>query len=255
MTLKLLRRSASLAAVVLVTIGLACPVDAHHMVFRFNIEEMTTTADRVFLGRCIGVEKTREMIAQGMLPVTRYTFEIERVIKGRLPRRVTIRQLGHPASRQLGKAGQITMHGRAVTPESFIHGMTEYRPGDRVLLFLIPDYLGGKVTYPVGLYQGAFVVSRMPSGQDLIRNSINNLDLFTARYNGTTMKAAEARVIYPDREDTLQGEELSAQSRSLARKRGALPLEPFIELVERINAAHGGKRGVLVEGGNAGRVQ
>ena len=64
--------------------------------------------------------------------------------------------------------------------------MSEYRVGDRVLLFLIPDYLDGKVTYPVGLYQGAFYVSTMPSGQELARNSINNLDLFTAnQYDNT----------------------------------------------------------------------
>jgi len=245
------------ASIVIVVsmLALYCPVDAHHMVLRFNVEEMTATADRIFLGRCIDVEETEELIAQGMLPVTRYTFEVERAIKGRLPRRLTFSQLGHPAKRATGKGGEVTMHGRIVTPDTFIHGMSEYRIGDRLVLFLIPNYLGGKVTYPVGLDQGAFLVSRMPSGQELVRNGINNLDLFTARYNGTTMKLADARVIHPDREDTLQAEGLSPASEALTRKRGALPLEPFIELVEKINAAHGGKLGVVVESSKGSRAQ
>lgn len=246
---------ASSTAVLLLMLALTCPLDAHHMVLRFNLEEMTTTADRVFLGRCVAVEETEEWIAQGKLPITRYTFEVERAIKGRLPRRLSFSQLGHPAKPATGKGGEVIMHGRVVTPEAFIHGMTQYQIGDRIVLFLIPNYLGGKVTYPVGLYQGSFIVSRMQSGQELIRNGINNLDLFTARYNGTTMKSADARVIYPDREDTLQAQGLSVEGQVMTRKRGALPLEPFIELVEKINAAHGGQSGVLVENGKGGRVQ
>lgn len=252
---RFLKSLGSLVVVVVFMLALYCPLDAHHMVLRFNLEEMTATADRVFLGRCVDVEETEELIAQGMLPVTRYTFDVERAIKGRLPRRLTFSQLGHPAKRASGKGGEVSIHGRAVTPDTFIHGMSEYRIGDRVVLFLIPNYLGGKVTYPVGLDQGAFVVSRMPSGQELVRNGINNLDLFTARYNGTTMKSPDARVIYPDREVTLQTQGLSPASQALTGKRGALPLEPFIELVEKINAARGGRSGVVVENGKGGRVQ
>jgi hypothetical protein len=239
----------------LLIIAVTRQVDAHHMVLRFNLEEMTATADRVFLGRCVGVEETEELIAQGMLPVTHYTFEVERAIKGRLPRRLTFSQLGHPAKHATGKGGEIIVHGRAVTPDTFIHGMGEYQIGERFILFLIPNYLGGKLTYPVGLDQGAFVVSRMPSGQELVRNGINNLELFTARYNGTKMKSPDAKVIYPDREVTLQAQGLSPASQALTRKRGALPLEPFIELVERINDAHGGNRGAVVESVRGGAVQ
>jgi hypothetical protein len=236
------------AVLMLVLLSLSPPAGAHHMVLRFNLEEMTETADRVFLGRCVAVDETEEMIAQGMMPVTRYTFEVERAIKGRVNRQITFRQLGHLAKPATGKGGEMTMHGRAVTRSTFIHGMSEYRVGDRLVLFLIPDYLGGKVTYPVGLYQGAFSVSRMPSGQELVRNSINNLGLFTADYNGTRMKASDAKVISPDRDDamaTAQG--LSPAIKTLTRKRGALPLEPFLELLTRINTAHGKEKGVIVD--------
>jgi hypothetical protein len=214
----------------------------HHAVLRFNLEEMTETADRIFLGTCVDVVQTQEMIAQGMMPVTRYTFEVERVLNGQLGRRVTFRQLGHPSGRAFNKGGGITMHGQVVKPEAFIHGMSEYRVGDRLLLFLIPDYLGKKVTYPVGLYQGAFAVARMPSGQDLVRNSINNIGLFTAPYNGTKMKRADARLVFPE-----AGATPAAEIESLAQKRGSLPLEQFIRVVEQIHSAHGGVKGALTQ--------
>ncbi|HLG16484.1 MAG TPA: hypothetical protein VJH03_18555 [Blastocatellia bacterium] len=230
-----------LAGAALLLIASAGGSYAHHAVLRFNLEEMTATANRIFVGRCLAVEETEEMIAQGILPVTRYTFEVERAIKGRLPRVVTFRQLGHPAKRALSKGGGMTVHGRAASPDSFLHGMSEYRRGDRVILFLIPDYMGGKVTYPVGLYQGAFFVSEMPSGEKLVRNSINNLGLFTAPYNGTKMKESDARIIFPASGDLSR----IPDGESLARKRGALPLDQFINVVDQIVAAHGDEKGTI----------
>lgn len=229
---------------------------AHHAVLRFNLEEMTATADRIFVGRCVTVEQTEERIAQGVMPVTRYSFEVERVLKGRLPGLITFRQIGHPSRRASGKGGEIQMHGQSLTQKTFIHGMSEYRVGDRVVLFLIRNYMDGKVTYPVGLYQGAFFVSRLPSGQELARNSINNLGLFTAPYNGTSMKETGARIIFPERDEPLSMTAgLSAKSLSLAQKRGAIPLEPLLELVERIVAAHGGEKGALITSGKGASLQ
>jgi hypothetical protein len=244
-----------------VLIGLALmiatgPGDAHHAVLRFNLEEMTVTADRIFVGTCVAVEESVNTIAQGEMPVTSYTFEVERVVKGRLPRRLTFRQLGHPSHRAIGKGGELTSHGQAVNADRFIHGMGEYRPGDRVLLFLIPNYLGGRITYPVGLYQGAFFISRMPSGRELARNGINNLGLFTANYNGTAMARANARLIFPERDKPLpEAQGLSAATQQLSVKRGALPLDALLELVDRINIAHGGERGRVASTPKGGVIQ
>jgi hypothetical protein len=225
---------------------------AHHMTLRANLEEITLAADRVFVGRCVAIEETEEEIAQGTLDVTRYTFEVERAIKGKLPRRVTFTQLGHPSHRSLGKGGEITMHGSPVTPGNFLHGMAEYRVGDRMVLFLVKDYLGGKVTKPVADDQGAFYVSKMPSGQELVRNNLNNTGLFTTPYNNLDVKASDAKVIFPDRDEPISAEPqgkdrqvLSAASVALADKRGALPLDAFLEVVERIVSAHGIEKGVV----------
>jgi hypothetical protein len=256
MSTRWMKMLAALALVAAVWSVATRTIEAHHAVLRFNLEEMTATADRIFVGRCLAVEETQEMIAQGQLPVTRYTFEVERAVKGKLPKQITFRQLGHPAHRALGKGGEMTMHGQVVTPGAFIHGMSVYHAGDRVLLFLIPNYLGGKVTYPVGLYQGAFLVSQMPSGQELARNSINNLGLFTAPYNGTAMAAADARIIFPERDSPLAEDQgLSLKSQSLTSKRGSLPLDAILDLIDRINVAHGGERGAIVASGKGGTVR
>jgi hypothetical protein len=240
--MRLLRVMVTLALVACAIFVSGFDTDAHHAVLRFNLEEMTVASDRVFVGRCVGVEETQEEIAQGVMPVTLYTFEVERAVKGQLPKQFTFRQLGHPARRAIGKGGEISMHGRKVSPRAFFHGMSEYEIGDRLVLFLIPDYLGGKVTYPVGLYQGAFNIAEMPSGQQLVRNSINNLGLFTSPYNGTRLRNRDARIIFPDRGAIAKADQ------SLARKRGALPLGEFVEVVEQINLSHGGERGSVTEG-------
>ncbi len=221
--------------------------EAHHAVVRFNLEDMEATADRIFLGRCVNVEETTEYMAQGMMPVTHYTFEVERAFKGTFNKTYTFTQLGHPA-RPLFKESGIQMHGRAVKPGEFIHGMSEYEVGDRLLLFLIPNYLDDKVTYPVGLYQGAFFVSTMPSGNELARNSINNIGLFDAPYVWSIKKEEDARVIFPSRDQSLASP--SAQQESLLNKRGALPLAAFSEVIERITGAHGRPRGAIHPGAN-----
>ena len=239
----------SIAVVALILVSLVQQGTAHHAVLRFNLEEMVATADRVFIGVCVGAEDTTQFIAGGDLAVTRYTFDLERAIKGKLPRRLTFTQLGHRSQPATGKGGQITMHGRVVTPDT-IHGMGEYNVGDRMVLFLIPNYLGGSVTYPVGADQGAFKISRMPSGQELVRNNVNNLGLFTTAYNGYRMKETEAKMIFPDRDEPLanfQAQGLSAQSETLVRKRGALPLDSFVGLVEQIVAAHGEQKGSITQ--------
>jgi hypothetical protein len=208
-----------------------------------NLEEMTAVADNVFMGRCVSVEETREMVAGGSLPVTRYTFEVTRAVKGRMPKQITFTQVGHAPQRAIGKGDGIVSHGMRVKNGAFLHGASAYRTGDEVVLFLNRMNSDTRVTSPVGLYQGAFFVSQMPSGQKMLRNSINNLGLFTARYTGVKLKDSDARLIFPDKDAS----ELSLKAATLSRKRGSLPLEEFLSLVEEINLAHGGERGQIAE--------
>lgn len=228
---------------------------AHHAVLRFNLEEMEATADRIFMGRCLSVEKTEEFVAGGMMPVTNYVFEVENALKGKFQKKLKFSQLGHPATPSKSKGDDVTMHGQVVSTAEYIHGMSAYEVGERVVLFLIPDYMGGKYTYPVGLDQGAFFVSEMPSGNKLLRNSVNNQGLFSAPYNNWKMKSTDAQVVFPDREEPLidapsgsiSTQSLSADRATLTRKRGALPLDAFLEVVGSIVTAHGNAKGVITQ--------
>jgi hypothetical protein len=226
-------------------------VDAHHAVLRFNLEEMTITADRVFVGTCVGIEATKEFIAGGNLSVTRYTFDVEQVLKGELPARFTFTQLGHPA--RAAVKGELSSHGQAVQRGLTLHGAADFSVGDRLMMFLIPNYQNDRLTYPVGLDQGAFRLEADAAGEILARNDLNNLGLFTAPFNGTRIDGGEGRVVRPDDADTIsKSARLSDAARSLSDKRGALPLGPLEELVVRIHEAHGGTPGKIrtdVKGG------
>jgi hypothetical protein len=206
----------------------------------------------VFVGTCIGIEPTRELIAGGNLAVTRYTFDIEQVLKGELPARFTFTQLGHPARAAL--KGELSSHGQAVQRGLTLHGAADFGVGDRLMMFLTPNYQNGRLTYPVGLDQGAFRLETDAIGQVLARNDMNNLGLFTAPFNGIRMSGGEGKVVRPDDADTIsKAARLSDAARSLSDKRGALPLGALEELVVRIHEEHGGSRGKIVSDAKGGR--
>jgi len=238
------RLACFLVAVAAVHVG-DRPVLGHHMVVRCNLEEMTQRADRIFLGQCIKVNETYRHIAQGNLPVTDYTFKVESVLKGKLPAVYTFSQLGHPARLTKPKPGDLTMHGQIVGPATMLHGAATYYVGDSLLLFLVPNYLDGTITAPVGAYQGAFFRSTMPSGQELVRNQINNSGLFTADYNGSDFTADRARVIFPDHDTPIASILTGVDIQSIVHKRGPLPLSSLVALVKQINVAHGGQAGSI----------
>ncbi|MBX7223461.1 MAG: hypothetical protein K1Y36_26340 [Blastocatellia bacterium] len=225
------------------------PSQAHHAVLRFNLEEMTKTADRIFVGKCVAAQETEDMVAQGMMPVTRYTFEVERAIKGEIPKRLTFQQLGHEPKWGTGKGKEILMHGQVVKPGNlFAHGMSHYHIGDSLVLFLIPNYLGGKVTYPVGLAQGAFYLAEMPSGQKLVRNNINNMGLFSTPYNNFKMSARDAKVIFPTEVEPIAAKNAEGVDEdALLTRRGDLPYDDFVNLVDHIVKMHGEKKGAVIQ--------
>jgi hypothetical protein len=213
---------------------------AHHAVLQFNLEEMVATADKVFIGKCTNVKETEEMIAQGMMPVTYYTFTVSEKIKGDIPQTFTFKQLGHQP-RKFNKATNKEVvpliGGKIADPDTFIvHGMSNYHVGDEMMLMLIPNYMAD-LTYPVGLYQGAFYVTRTSTGKPIVKNSINNRGLFTNPYANYTKSTDKAKVIHPegDLEQPIIASRTSNQNfAALIGKPGALPLTDFTGLVRTI---------------------
>lgn len=207
---------------------------AHHAVLQFNLEEMVATSDRIFIGRCTDIKESVEMIAQGELPVTSYTFAVSEKIKGSIGSTVTFKQLGHRAHKPTGKTLEPLIGGVVADPKNYIHGMTYYVVGEEMMLMLIPDYLEN-LTYPVGMYQGAFSISRTASGKGQIKNAINNRGLFTNLYTNYRKSTSQARVIHPDYDQPILDAKLSPQTATnLLSKPGALPVDDFVSLVRTI---------------------
>jgi hypothetical protein len=193
----------------------------------------------------VAVNETSRAIAQGVMDVTDYTFEVERAIKGNVPAVVTFTQLGHAARPATGKGGEITSHGQVVTPSSFIHGMSQYVIGERMILFLVPESQSGKLTHPVGMDQGAFHVATLGTGDQVVRNGINNLGLFTAPYTGGSLRREQATTIFPEQDNPISPAGAVAGAEALSHKKGALPLTDFVQLVDHINHSHGGRPGTI----------
>src|SRR5262249_12885863 len=121
------------------------------------------------------------------------------------------------------------------TTKTYLHGMTDIRVGDEMLLMLIPQYMDGQLTYPVGLYQGAFYIKRSESGKPLVNNSVNNRGLFTNPYTNFKKSAKDARVIFPEADQNIVSAKLSPKSlNTMTAKPGALPLDDFVAIIREI---------------------
>lgn len=113
----------------------------HFLVKNYNLEEMVSSADRIFVGRLVGSEEDYLEARGGVIPVTIYTFAVDERIKGVRGKTLTIRQVGH----------------RSDPSSLFGHSVPHYQEGQVLMLFLAGDSEIG-LTSPVGLGQGVFRV-------------------------------------------------------------------------------------------------
>lgn len=115
----------------------------HFLVKTFNLEEMVSAADRIFVGRLIRTKEGFIDARGGTIPITIYTFAVEEPIKGVRGKNLTIRQVGH----------------RSDPSSVFGHSAPHYREGETLMIFLARDSDIG-LTSPVGLGQGVFHVKK-----------------------------------------------------------------------------------------------
>jgi hypothetical protein len=125
-----------------------------------DLTALATKAERIVVGRVMSRAGGRDSLG---LPATVYRLRVERVLKGRAPRRLVIKQFGVPVAIEDPATGVVTFP---------IDGMPVYAPGRRYLLFLNGTSDVG-FTSPVGLAIGAFEV--LPG--DLAQNGLRNAGL------------------------------------------------------------------------------
>ena len=183
-------------------LGQSLPSSAQHLVtLTYNLEQMVGGADRIFVGKVIGVTEDYIHAAGGNLPVTVYTFEVDEVLRGSIGKTLTIKQVGHHSN-----------------PSSFVgQSVPEYKEGSVVMLFLHADSQYG-LTSPVGLGQGAFLVKMDGPIKVSVRNSRGNRGLLEGSAQIDALFQADAPV----------------GPHPLKTAKDALPYEGFRNLVTKL---------------------
>lgn len=167
-----------------------------------NLEEMTLSSQRIFVGTCLN--RTRGEDPRG-IPYTLYTFEITNSIAG-------IRSASHVTFKQFGFYEPAQGDSR-VRRFGAIAGMPSYEPGQSYLLFLGPESRLG-FSGPVGLGQGVFAIRREGT-ETMAVNAVGNRNL--------ALDTSQKPLVSPTR----KGGALTAPDIF-----GPVPLQSLIDLVK-----------------------
>ncbi|MFQ5627547.1 MAG: hypothetical protein ACE5I1_02205 [bacterium] len=166
-----------------------------------NVAELTTLADRIFIGACLSVE-TKSMTIEGQNAiVTEYTFEVTQAIKGVAGKSIVFRQFGPSQG-----AGSIV-------------GMPVYEIGKSYMLFLRKDS-PYKLTSPIGFGQGAFLVFANSNGALQAVNAFGNGGLFKEKNNNAPVLRKPSMNL--------------TEQKLLQRKAGPVDIESLVSLVKKL---------------------
>jgi hypothetical protein len=158
-----------------------------------NLEEICKMAGTIFSGVCTQVATVHEPAIQGDVLV--YTFEADRILKGRQSESVVIRM-----------HRRLAVYARA----------PKFEVGEKVVLFLYPASDLG-FTSPVGFGQGKFYIIESTDGGRTVVNENQNENLF----RGMVESQRAARAVKPERIRSLQ-----------EKGSGPIGYEEFMGLVE-----------------------
>lgn len=187
-----------------------------------NLAELTTRAERIFLGEVLSRTTGQDPLGH---PATVYTFTVEQRLKGSVSDTITIKQIGVAEPVQDPNTGVITFP---------IDGIPVYEPGYRYLLFLNGTSTIG-FTSPVGGAYGAFAVSA--DGQAV--NGLNNAGLLRGK-NLASLKSFSPRVLQHKRGPMSLPDLMAATARlveTAPATQPALASEPSLQSLHRITVA------------------
>lgn len=185
---------------VLCAIGAGGPaIQAQFLVRQVNLAYLTQRADIIVQGQVVEASYEGHPDYPNV-PTVRVTLEVERMVRGPAGKRYSFREFLPGLEAKMGKRGYVV--------------------GQRLLLFL-PVASRYGLSSPVGIEQGRFRILRDAQGNELIANEHGNAGLFknvaeTAGRAGLSLSPHQARLV--------------------ALGRGAVPLEDFVGLVERLTS-------------------
>ncbi len=146
------------------------------MVLSVNLEQMTETADRIFLGTVQSVEDAYDSDGRWCQFVT---FSIIETYKGNLSSNLKIKQVNSKPT---------DTDDETIVRSTMFQGVPQYKVGEEVVVFLHGDSPIG-FTSPVGLSQGAFRVVKDDNGGKKLVNGAGNLGLFKKMKATPALKA------------------------------------------------------------------
>ena len=117
-----------------------------------NLEELATSAEKIFAGKCTDIEKIDKDPKSG-LSVIKFTFKVSDAIKGIDGNKTISFKQWEPTTRN-----------------------APYEIGKKYVLFLHGDSRIG-LTSPVGFLQGQFEINKENDGRDTVKNKVSNKGL------------------------------------------------------------------------------
>jgi hypothetical protein len=179
-------------------------------VLQLNLEQLTALSEKVFVGRCVGVEADGDFKGQRIQKVA---FEVIEMLKGEPSKTVTFRQLGTvDGGEEFGMKDGVSLQGLE-------RDLPRYHVGEEAVIFL-SEAGGSGLTAPVGLVQGKFEVADK-AGLKTVANGAGNRGLF----------------IGADKSPRLKSMSLTpADRKMMAVNGGDLPYSDFVSLVKKLAA-------------------
>jgi len=176
-------------------------------VLQLNLLQLYSLSDRVFLGTCKAVTKTRDNKGRH---IYRVTIKVSKngILKGKKGESVTFNQIRSPSVSDSGSIGI----------NHLTSNLPSYEVGKEMIIFLSGVSSIG-LSSPIGLDQGKFMVKTNSNNQKVVLNNMGNRGLFIGLRNSASLKAAS----------------LSTGEQKLMNKNGGeIALDSFVSLVKKL---------------------
>jgi hypothetical protein len=138
---------------------------------QFNLDGLSTRADKIFRGTVTDVSPGTVKIGGGELPTVTYRFEVTEAFKGKFAV-----EKGNRRYAEVTMVGNLKTRANAATRFSLLRDVPQLRPGAEYLLFVTASSAYGLST-TVGLGQGCFRVEAGAAAEPTA-NFFGNAGLF-----------------------------------------------------------------------------
>lgn len=163
-----MQKRLSIIGLVAAALSFSIPANAI-MVMSFDVKDLTTRAEKIFVGTCTDV--SHKVNGQG-IPVLEVTFMVSETVKGNVGTTITFQQLDTQAKRPSFSKSQdrIQENPQRVGSAIALANLPSYTIGEEALLFLAAPGKTG-LTAPIGFTQGKLPISTLASGKKMITNT------------------------------------------------------------------------------------